>query len=511
MTDDILSEVRANSGLKNAIMGGVELTQATSSVTVSLITDRAYTDGDYKAAYAAVRKYVPSAFSLELKISKLTPDCAMVKRRILSVIGEKFPALASVTDENGVSVEKDDDGFTFTITALATSRAKEVVTAVEDALKKCFCGSFRGKVSSEKLDVSSITVEEAVEEETFEAPVRTFPVENFTPIESADAPKRALYIADFNFVGENAVVCGSVIDIQERSYTRSNGEEKPYFNITLSDGTGNMRLTYFSRKKSVDKIREIKVGENIVCNCRSEVHGGMLRYTATMINYGAPPENFVPEKRKARPVPKAYHTIFPEEFTDYTQTDFFTDATLPECFKGTSFVVFDLETTGLCTTPVAGEMDGIIEIGAYKVVDGEIREKFSTFVNPERSAPLDAKIVELTGISEDMVKSAPSYKDVLPDFVKFCDGSVLVGHNAAGFDSKFIDFYCRELGYAPDCRVIDTLFLSQQLLRLSNNKLNTVAEHFGITFNHHRAEDDALATAKIFIELIKLKKSLPNY
>ena len=125
--------------------------------------------------------------------------------------------------------------------------------------------------------------------------------------------------------------------------------------------------------------------------------------------------------------------------------------------------------------------------------------------------PLEQRIVELTGITDEMVKSAPSYRDVLPDFVKFCDGSVLVGHNAAGFDFKFIDYYCCELGYAVDNRVIDTLFLSQKLLRLSNNKLNTVADHFGITFNHHRAEDDALATAKIFIELIKIKKSLPDY
>ena len=174
-------------------------------------------------------------------------------------------------------------------------------------------------------------------------------------------------------------------------------------------------------------------------------------------------------------------------------------------------MVFDLETTGLCTTPVAGEMDGIIEIGAYKVVDGEIKEKFSTFVNPERPVPLEDRIVELTGITQAMVNSAPSYKDVLPDFVRFCDGSVLVGHNAAGFDIKFIDFYCRELGYDVGRRVIDTLFLSQKLLRLANNKLNTVADHFGITFNHHRAEDDALATAKIFIELIKIKKSFPDY
>ena len=510
MTEDILREVRESEGLKNAIMGSVEYERATSAVTVRLITDVAYSDGDFKSAYSVVRRYVPQEFSLELTISKLTPDCAMVRRKILSVIGEKFPALAAVVGENDISVTKDDDGFSFKIAILGDkSRGENVVRTLESELKKLFCGTFRGFIAEHALCADSITIEREVEEENFEAPARTFPVVNFTAIESADAPKRALYIADFNFVSENAVVCGRITDISERSYLRPNGEEKLYYNLSLDDGTGVLRLTYFTRKKSLDTIKELKVGDSIVCSCRSEVHGGGLRYTATMINYGEQPENFELEKRKARPVPKAYHTIKPEPFVDYTQTDFFTDTSLPECFKNTSFVVFDLETTGLSTVPIPGEIDGIIEIGAYKLVDGEIKEKFSTFVNPERPVPLDKRIIELTGITDEMVKSAPSYKDVMPDFVKFCSGSVLVGHNAVGFDYKFVNFYCSELGYALDSKVIDTLFLSQQLLRLSNNKLNTIADHFGIKFNHHRAEDDALATAKIFIELIKIKKSLP--
>lgn len=510
MTEDILREVRASSGLKNAIMGSVELERATSAVTVRLITDLSYSDADYNSAYSVVRKYVPEEFSLELNISKLTPDGAMVRKKILSVIAEKYPALAAVVEEKDISVEKTDDGFEFVLSIFGDkSRGEAIVRTVAGELEKTFCGNFSGSVRENALSAENLVIEREEEEEKFEAPARTFAVENFAPIESADAPKRALYMADFNFVSDNAVVCGNIVDISERSYTRSNGEARPYFSITLSDGTGTLTLTCFARKKSEEKIRALKVGESIVCNCRSEVRGGGLRYTTTAINFGTLPKDFVPERRQSRPVPKAYHTVKPEQFVDYTQTDFFTDTTLPECFKNTSFVVFDLETTGLTTIPVAGQMDGIIEIGAYKVIDGEIKEKFSTFVNPERPVGLDARITELTGITDDMVKSAPSYKDVLPDFVKFCSGSVLVGHNAVGFDYKFINFYCSELGFQIDFKVIDTLFLAQKLLRLSNNKLNTIADHFGIKFNHHRAEDDALATAKIFIELIKIKKSLP--
>ena len=109
-----------------------------------------------------------------------------------------------------------------------------------------------------------------------------------------------------------------------------------------------------------------------------------------------------------------------------------------------------------------------------------------------------------------MLANAPTYEQAMPDFFKFCYGSVLVGHNIAGFDFKFVDYYCAKLGYMFERRLIDTIPLSQELLFLSNYKLNTVADKFGITFNHHRAVDDALVTAKIFIELIKIKKSLPK-
>ncbi|MDE5788978.1 MAG: ribonuclease H-like domain-containing protein, partial [Clostridia bacterium] len=200
--------------------------------------------------------------------------------------------------------------------------------------------------------------------------------------------------------------------------------------------------------------------------------------------------------------------VFPEQFMDYTQSNLFVDTKLPDCLKNNTFVVFDLETTGLNSSPAGGVMDRIIEIGAYKVMDGEIKESFTTFVNPQRK--LSAEIINLTGIDQKTVDGAPTFEKVMPDFFKFIDGCYLVGHNAANFDYKFIDYYCSQCGYVPERKLFDTIPLAQGLLRLSNYKLNTVADHFGITFNHHRASDDALVTAKIFIELIKIKKSLPT-
>ena len=208
-------------------------------------------------------------------------------------------------------------------------------------------------------------------------------------------------------------------------------------------------------------------------------------------------------------MPAIYKHIHPQPFVDTEQTDLFNIKVIPECLKKEKFVVFDLETTGLNSSPVTGNMDKIIEIGAFKIENGEIKESFTTFINPQRQLP--DEIVKLTGITDEMVRDAPIYEDVMPDFFKFCDGCVLVGHNAASFDFKFVDYYCSVLGYMFERKIIDTYPLSQELLFLSNYKLNTVADKFNVTFNHHRAIDDALATAKIFIELIRIKKSLPKY
>ncbi|MDE5548481.1 MAG: 3'-5' exonuclease, partial [Clostridia bacterium] len=115
----------------------------------------------------------------------------------------------------------------------------------------------------------------------------------------------------------------------------------------------------------------------------------------------------------------------------------------------------------------------------------------------------------LTGISDDMLAGAPEISDVISDFYKFAAGCVLVGHNVQ-FDYKFIRYYGEQEGYLFDQKQYDTLSFAQEMLRLSNYKLNTVADYFGFGFNHHRAYEDAFVTAKIFLALARMKKGLPR-
>ncbi len=160
------------------------------------------------------------------------------------------------------------------------------------------------------------------------------------------------------------------------------------------------------------------------------------------------------------------------------------------------YVVFDIETTGL-----KAEQGHIIEIGAVKVKGGEIIDRFSTFVNAGVTIP--PNIVELTGITEDMIKDAPLAREVLVQFAAFTQGCVLVAHNAS-FDVGFVRVHGKRFSIAFDQPYADTLMLSRYLLwGVKNHKLNTVCEHLGISLeHHHRAVDDAEATAAVFLKFM---------
>ncbi len=164
----------------------------------------------------------------------------------------------------------------------------------------------------------------------------------------------------------------------------------------------------------------------------------------------------------------------------------------------TDFVVFDLETTGAKSPPCR-----ITEIGAYRVSRGQITEEFQTLVNPD--APIPLFISQLTGITDRMVKNAPRFSEIAADFLNFIGDSILVAHNAH-FDLKFLN---HEIGRMhKDYRVgnphLCTVKMSRKLLpHIENHRLNTVANYYRVALvNHHRATDDARATAHIFVNLL---------
>lgn len=164
----------------------------------------------------------------------------------------------------------------------------------------------------------------------------------------------------------------------------------------------------------------------------------------------------------------------------------------------TEFVVVDVETTGAKTPPCR-----ITEIGAYRIREGRIADSFETLVNPEMSIP--PFIASLTGITDDMVKDAPVFAEIVTKWLDFADGAVLVAHNAA-FDIRFLNHEIDRVfpGWRMSNDHLCTVKLSRTLFpHLENHRLHTVAENFSIFIaNRHRAGDDALATAEVFLHML---------
>ncbi|NJD04240.1 MAG: PolC-type DNA polymerase III, partial [Ruminiclostridium sp.] len=165
------------------------------------------------------------------------------------------------------------------------------------------------------------------------------------------------------------------------------------------------------------------------------------------------------------------------------------------------FIVFDIETTGL-----EAEKDKITEIGAVKIRGGNVADTFNTFVNPGIHIP--EFITKLTGITDEMVEEAPGIEKALDDFFSFTGELPVIAHNAS-FDTSFIKYNAKKLGKKFKNAIIDTLQLSRSLFpELGKYKLNLVAKHLGVKLeNHHRAVNDAGATARIFIKCVDILKS----
>lgn len=169
------------------------------------------------------------------------------------------------------------------------------------------------------------------------------------------------------------------------------------------------------------------------------------------------------------------------------------------------YVVFDIETTGLSPT-----MNKIIEIGAVRIKDGKIQDTYSRFVNP--MIPIPYSITQLTSINDNMVKDAPGIEEVLPEFVEYIGDAVLVAHNAT-FDTSFIKEYSKQLGIRYDYTVVDTMTLAHLLIpELGKYTLDRLCKQFNISLeNHHRACDDAYATAEIFVKMLDILKKKEIY
>ncbi|MDR2267519.1 MAG: 3'-5' exoribonuclease [Christensenellaceae bacterium] len=310
-----------------------------------------------------------------------------------------------------------------------------------------------------------------------------------------------VYIRDVNSK-ESKMECVSGIVSSFRQALRKQ-VPLPYFTFKLNDGTGSIHVKYFPKTEKHATLFSNNVSDAVQICVEGPIRyddfaGG---YSVTLYRASECVGTF--EKPNTKPIKSEsvqdrYYYIIPKPFVNETQLDLFSsrDKKIPNLINK-EIVVFDFETTGL--TP--GEAE-IIEIGAVKIINAELVETFSSFVRPKNKIP--PAITELTGITENDVRTAPEWREIVGDFFKFTKDVTLAAHNAK-FDMLFLRHFSESIGYAFNNDVIDTLALAQSKLNLSNYKLGTILKHLGIhNPAAHRAIHDAISTAKMLIRLASM-------
>ena len=296
-------------------------------------------------------------------------------------------------------------------------------------------------------------------------------------------------------------VSAEPVEVEQQEPAETTGYQRKMYKWTLEDFTGSIGCVFFSNKENQSKLEKLDVGSVIVVRGKLE-EDKFSKGVSLMVKdiaYCSLPEKFEEyiEYKKEKPF---YEWVEPEPVVVYRQDTLMNFADSDECceyLKGKTFVCFDFETTGLHFETG----DKIVEIGAVKIVDGKITEKFMCFVDPEKHIPAEASAI--SGIVDEDVAGAPKDYEALQDFYKFTRGAILTGYNIINFDMVFLKGQGKNCRWNFDNEVVDTFKLAQKFVHgVKNYKLGTIAEKLGVVLdNAHRAVFDALATAEVFIKL----------
>lgn len=507
--------------------------------------------------YAAVRRDIPSINgtlnNAEVKFQnntltinllnggKTLLDSKGFDKALIKLISEEFNLYISVNYTGTFEVEENSE---------------EYKAAIQDAQEKINRENLQkaAEFYQEEVETAEKREEKHAENTTVEIEVREGKFATPQIIQSSIRPLygrsiRGKMIPISSISGDSGriVVWGDVFDI-EKKVTKSG--DKNIFTIDITDYTGSTTAKVFNSIKESAVIDNIKKGDTIVVqgDVEYDKYAGELVVNARSI--GTAQKVKVVDNAEKKRVELHMHTNMSQmdavtsagdlvnrayqwghkavAITDHGVAQAFPDAMkaadkinkdeekikiiygveayfmddLVESVKGDAdtgfdgtFICFDIETTGL-----SAARDKITEIGAVKVENGVITDTFSTFANPEM--PIPQKITQLTGITDDMVKDAPSQSEAVGAFLEFAGDNVLVAHNAP-FDTSFIAKACEDMGREYNYTSIDTVAISRAILTdIKNCKLDTVAKFLRLgDFNHHRATDDAEMLARIFINL----------
>ncbi len=493
-------------------LSSVDVVVLKKSITVNMI----YPEGKQKDVAintdkikTAVERVLKSTANVSLKLTLSHFDKDFFIRGFRDFL-KSYPAVASTLSDDDVIINDSAESPSITLKLVRNvfdyCKEKNFDKDIYAYLNLHYC---------EKIAVSLIPIDgEFIDDEDEEEDLPVLELENGAErsirpqnVDELIGPiiyDKAMYIEDAVSPRERAVVCGRITRLDELNRRPKEGEtvQRKFYKMTLEDFTGSIDCLYFPTKYTQDKITLLQSGKEIVVRGslqKDERSEAGVVFFIKDISYCTLPKEFTVNRIK-RKIEDSYKTVIPKTYVKTAQPSLFDFTVKKEITKSLlnrTYVVFDIETTGLNPRE-----DMIIEIGGIKIVDGVFSETFSTFIDPK--IPIPERITELTGITDRDVVGAPLCDDVIIDFYKFTENSILVGQNLQ-FDLSFVEIKGKPLNIYFDNEKMDTLYLARKHFPgLKKYKLGYLCSYFGVSLDHaHRALDDAVATAEVFVKILE--------
>ncbi len=475
------------------------------------------------AVFEAVQKCLPGV-KVNVEYIRTYADDSVVKNKVMEFFNRFNQMIFKRMKEENIKITISDEdievALTFETGAYTLLTANDTVSKLTDYLDDKFNYNIIVTISENVVDTSEYKDEITTNNQIFNGAsiarlVKIEPKEKIYArgrIEGIGALPN--YIMDIDKPMENVILCGKISGVQQHEYTnkkynpddpKSGPQKLPMFRFTLDDTTKRIETVCFPRVTDAAKIAELENGDTVVCLGKTSIstYNGMLSFAVDAIFRASIDFNSI-QSKKIMPVPERYTTVKPKPFEDVSQSNMFEDhSEVPAYMKDKTFVVFDFEATDkMVGTAIP------IELSAVKIVDGVETEVFETFVNP--GMPIPPIITELTTIDDEMVKNAPTFDKVLPDFYKFTRGAILVGHNIENYDFPLLSKFADKEGYNFNNDLEDTLLLAREYLKNEMTKFDLVSLSKRYGFNHenaHRAISDVYATCDLLRELSRRRNA----
>ncbi len=444
--------------------------------------------------------------TLKVKFMRVFLEEKLILKDILNFFEEKYKLISTYLTKESFQIKITP--IDVQIDVELSSRMFEffVEHKISAELAKLLKGDFLVDFIVELKENSDIVDEvdiQNVEMKTTYKVTKRYDVEIVKDVVGKGINPKPEYLSYIKSPKKAVIVAGFINKFERREFVIKKGKRagntKAYYTFVLQDGRGKMDCIYFSSKANERVMNVLEDCDYLLLHgdVRLNQAGKLCLYVdkialANMVEKKEEVREKLPEQTGS--VVKIEKLSAMEQDTMFEHKDLYNAKIM-----GRTIVVFDIETTGLNF-----EEDQIIELGAVKIENGNIIEKFSTFVKPTKRISFD--ITHLTGITNEMVEDAPPVEYVIKDFYEFTRGCVLCGHNVIGFDIKFIKREGENLGLNFDNELIDTINEARvSRLKISKFNLATVLKALGLTNEGaHRAWNDAFATAQVLLKLNKV-------